>query len=99
MANKSPHRTLNSVPVSSALDREDVMKHWDRWRKYIAEGGKGSWPRDAFESLLDYYDEKLSASQPSIEAEAESRCLCPHYYNSDYCGYFKEGRCEHPRTA
>jgi len=43
-------------------DREAIMKQWDLWRKYIAEGGGGSWPRDAFESLLDYYDEKLNSS-------------------------------------
>jgi len=36
-------------------DREDTMKHWDRWHKYIAEGGGRSWPRDSFESLLDYF--------------------------------------------
>ena len=31
------------------------MSRWDAWRKYIAEGGKGSWPRDEFEMLLDYF--------------------------------------------
>jgi len=36
------------------MDRELIMKQWDTWRKYIAEGGKASWPRDAFESLLDH---------------------------------------------
>ena len=35
------------------------MKEWENWYKYIAEGGGGSWPRDAFESLLDYFNEKL----------------------------------------
>lgn len=29
------------------------MEAWDKWRSYIAEGGKASWPRDAFESMLD----------------------------------------------
>jgi len=33
------------------------MNRWDDWRGYIKEGGGGSWPRDAFESLLDYVDE------------------------------------------
>ena len=41
--------------------REGIMKEWDQWRKYIAEGGKASWPRDAFEILLDYFDEQLTA--------------------------------------
>ena len=45
--------------------REGIMAEWDSWRKYIAEGGKASWPRDAFESLLDYFDEKIAASQQS----------------------------------
>lgn len=35
------------------------MKQWDSWRKYIADGGKASWPRDAFEGLLDYFDEYI----------------------------------------
>jgi len=39
------------------LNREEIMKQWDVWRKYFANGGKASWPRDAFESLLDYYEE------------------------------------------
>lgn len=39
------------------IDREQIMKQWDSWRKYIAEGGEGSWPRDAFESLLNYFEE------------------------------------------
>ena len=33
--------------------REWHMQKWDEWRKYIKEGGGASWPRDAFESLLD----------------------------------------------
>ena len=44
-------------------DRELIMEQWDRWRKYIADGGNSSWPRDAFESLLDYYDEKLGVKR------------------------------------
>ena len=40
-------------------NREDIMKHWDSWRKYISEGGSASWPRDAFESLLDYFEELI----------------------------------------
>jgi len=39
---------------------EGIMKEWDRWREYIAEGGRGSWPREAFESLLEYFDEELT---------------------------------------
>ena len=39
------------------IDPEEWMRYWDGWRRYIAEGGKGSWPRDAFESLLEYIEE------------------------------------------
>jgi len=34
--------------------REGILKRWDIWRRYIASGGRSSWPRDEFESLLDY---------------------------------------------
>jgi len=35
------------------MSDNEIMKNWDRWRKYIANGGKASWPRDEFESLVD----------------------------------------------
>jgi len=40
--------------------REGILKRWDIWRRYIASGGKSSWPRDEFESLLDYLLTRLS---------------------------------------
>jgi len=54
-------------------DREEAMAQWDRWRGYIAAGGQGSWPRDAFESLLDHYDDKIAAIQP---ADLGDFCTC-----------------------
>jgi len=39
--------------------RKEIMAMWDEWRDYIASGGKGSWPRDAFESILDAYEEQM----------------------------------------
>lgn len=46
-------------------------KHWDAWRAYIANGGKASWPRDAFESVLDWIAEEareaLAADEPTGE--------------------------------
>ena len=33
----------------------------------------------------------------AMHSDGDKKCLCPHYYNSDYCGYFKKGQCEHPR--
>ena len=41
------------------MDREHIMKRWDVWRQYIAEGGKASWPRDEFEILLDYFEDEI----------------------------------------
>jgi len=40
-------------------EREKIMHQWDTWRKYIAEGGTASWPRDAFENLIDWYEERI----------------------------------------
>ena len=34
------------------------LADWDKWRVYIANGGRASWPRDAFESVLDWIDEE-----------------------------------------
>ena len=49
------------------MNREKIMQQWDSWRRYIAAGGKGSWPRDAFESLLDEYDEEIALRNKLIE--------------------------------
>lgn len=35
------------------------MKRWAAWKKYIAEGGKASWPTDEFEILIDLYEEEI----------------------------------------
>jgi len=35
--------------------KKKILEHWDRWCKYYKEGGGGSWPTDAFESLLDHF--------------------------------------------
>lgn len=37
--------------------RDSIMEQWDKWISYYVSGGRGSWPRDAFESLLDYLEE------------------------------------------
>lgn len=41
------------------IDHEKIMKQWSSWRKYIAEDGGGSWPRDAFESLICNFEELI----------------------------------------
>jgi len=45
--------TCRKCGKENTMDRESIMKQWDSWRNYIAEGGEGSWPRDEFETLLD----------------------------------------------
>jgi hypothetical protein len=41
------------------MTEEEIMKQWDYWRGEIANGHKGSAPRDWFESILDHYEDKL----------------------------------------
>ncbi len=38
--------------------QEVIMEQWDSWRRYFANGGGGTWPRGAFESLLDAFEER-----------------------------------------
>ena len=56
-------------------DREKIMKQWDSWHKYIADGGKASWPRDAFEALLDSFQEKYEDLREALIILLES-CGC-----------------------
>jgi len=49
------------------MDRETAMQHWDTWREYIANGGKGSMPRDGFESYLDRIAELEAALEKLFE--------------------------------
>lgn len=49
------------------VERERIMRRWDAWRKYIAGGGKASWPRDELEIILDIYDEDIDNLQKEIE--------------------------------
>ena len=38
---------------------ETMMNQWGSWIEYYVKGGRGTWPRDAFEALIDYYEEQL----------------------------------------
>ena len=52
---------LSKNQVMSILEnREEIMKQWDKWAKYYKDGGGGSWPRDAFEALLDKFEEEFN---------------------------------------
>jgi len=48
------------APNRMKMDRESVMKRWDSWSQYYREGGRASWPRDSFESLLDYFENEIA---------------------------------------
>jgi len=54
-------------------ERESIMRQWDSWRVYIARGGKGSWPRDAFEALLDTLDVRIEEAQQRLGSEMSAR--------------------------
>jgi hypothetical protein len=64
--------------------REKIMKEWDYWRKQIANGHKGSAPRDWFESILDSYDEK---KELSMEEKQHKLCkICNRLsWHEDLC--------------
>ena len=38
---------------------ETMMAQWGSWISYYVEGGRGTWPRDAFEALIQYYEDRL----------------------------------------
>jgi len=42
----------------SDTKREEIMKQWDYWRRQMTDGFIGSYPRDWFESVLDYMEEE-----------------------------------------
>ncbi len=54
---------------------EKVMESWDGWRKYIAEGGTASWPRDEFENLIDWYEGRIEELEKKIEEVLKWRNL------------------------
>ena len=55
--------------VNSFDSREAIMEQWDKWVKYYCSGGRGSWPRDAFESLLDYFDNRIASAQDDYNGD------------------------------
>ena len=50
---------------------EEHLKKWDGWRKYIAEGGTASWPRDEFESLIENMEAENAALRAQLEAASK----------------------------
>lgn len=65
--------------------REGIMKEWDSWVRYYRSSGGGTWPRDAFESLLDYFDERIERHLSSSSSRAAGACAICGEPISNYC--------------
>ena len=63
------------------------MKAWDSWVKYYKAGGGGSWPRDAFESLLDYFEERMSQVSDKSSGWNGTPVLEGIEYNLEYIDF------------
>lgn len=73
------------------LKREEIMQDWDKWREQIANGNAGSGPRDAFESLLDKYDEIVNELKDALEFYADPNSYFGIMFFTDHpCGDFSE---------
>ena len=51
------------IEYKGDFDRETMMRQWDDWAAYLKGGGGGTWPRDAFEALLDYFEDRLKENK------------------------------------
>ena len=53
------------------IDYERIMREWDEMRERIANGDKGSGPRDWFESILEEVTQQASTPdrEPSVVLE------------------------------
>jgi hypothetical protein len=43
--------------IAAFVESRDRMEDWDAWRKVIADGNRGSWPRDCYEASLSWISE------------------------------------------
>ena len=71
-------------------------KAWQYCKKYGLDNITAAYSFDIAEALLRAYKDGANITS-ATHSDGRGRCCCPHYYNSDYCGYFKNGQCEHPR--
>lgn len=55
-AGETPEQRL--AKIKAFVTDPARLQDWDAWRRYIAMGGKASWPRDSFESVLDWIGEE-----------------------------------------
>jgi len=80
-------------------DIEKLMLQWDSWREYIASGGGGSWPRDAFESVLDMFDGRIKELEAALKKYGVHICenklnCCPLAWRACRCDSCIERRKE-----
>ncbi|ALN73570.1 DUF551 domain-containing protein [Aureimonas sp. AU20] len=54
------------------LATEKTMQRWDAWRRYHMDGGKATWTRDEFESLLESLDEDRCDALATIASLSEA---------------------------
>jgi len=63
----------------------EIMNQWDNWRKYIAEGGTASWPRDEFEMVIANYEEKIKELKNNLkQLYKKITCTCDGF-NDNSC--------------
>jgi len=53
---KLPDSLKDLLSKPKKLDRDLWLGYFDAWREYFLSRGRGSWPKDSFESLLDHYE-------------------------------------------
>src|SRR3954468_5058020 len=78
MVDEAQPAALRLARIKQFVTDDARMTEWDSWRRYIAGGGGASWPRDAFECVLDWVAEEcgtMSAdsaqTQTALPPEAE----------------------------
>ena len=55
--------------IAATVTDPSVMQKWDTWRRYIAQGGGTSYPRDEFEALIDSIATEAKAALAPAEEE------------------------------
>ena len=81
------------------MNRDKIMAQWDSWVKYYKAGGASSWPRDAFESLLDEFEQVYSRERLriGISMQKGSGDTPGDIGNAAGRLYFTERECERER--
>lgn len=80
--------------IKAFVTSPDRLTEWDGWRKYIADGGRGSWPRDAYECILDWIAEECGEAStiPRVTATAIAAILSQEGGNPLHLAYSEQWR-------